>query len=429
MQDYLRAQGIDPYSDEGRSLMGLASAAIGAAVGGGAGASTALQGDQFNRQLHETEKQRIKTLAAGDPQREADLSAAACALVHCSAEYAKDSPEYAYYSQLEALGNQPQYADDRALLSQQTFSRMGVNIDGKATSITEGMFDYSFTDRAFDGATLFDNSYGHPITRAGGALQAVGGGVTAATGAVLAAGGAAACPESLGAGCGVAISGTAIAFWGADQAQAGSRTAWNGSPTQTIGGYALQQAFGISPQAAEMLYGAVGVAGGFSLGTAAGNIPTLTTVKVYAPMASASADAEAGGFYLLNPTNYTTKAGGAVFWSGRTNGVGGADVAGKIASSQQGTTLEQLAEARGLNLPAWDPNNPASVQAWSSASQAYAESVSGSVNAVIGNSLRPGNVWETFELPALKANPNVTEIIRIDPVTGSKTIIFSRKQP
>ncbi|WP_201313832.1 hemagglutinin repeat-containing protein [Dyella sp. EPa41] len=63
MLDYLRQQGVDPYSAEGRSLMNLASAAIGGAAGGGAGAATALQGEQFNRQLHQTEIDWIKSNA------------------------------------------------------------------------------------------------------------------------------------------------------------------------------------------------------------------------------------------------------------------------------------------------------------------------------------------------------------------------------
>ncbi|MFC5583035.1 hemagglutinin repeat-containing protein [Rhodanobacter terrae] len=143
-------------------------------------------------------------------------------------------------------------------------------------------------------------------------------------------------------------------------------------------------------------------------------------------IANATADAEAGGYTVLNPDNYVTNSGQAVFWSGRTNGVGGAGTAGQFASSQGGTTLEQLAEANGINLPVWDPSNLASVQAWEIASQAYANNASGTVNAVIGNSLRPNNVWETVELPALKANPNVTQIIQTDPATGVSTVIFKR---
>src|SRR5699024_3395208 len=52
MEQYLVAHHINPDSPKGRSLMELASTAIGAAAGGGAGAATALQGEKYNRQLH-----------------------------------------------------------------------------------------------------------------------------------------------------------------------------------------------------------------------------------------------------------------------------------------------------------------------------------------------------------------------------------------
>lgn len=60
MQEYLWSQGINPDSSEGKALMELASAAIGGVVGGGAGAVTALQGEQYNRQLHPDETAWIK---------------------------------------------------------------------------------------------------------------------------------------------------------------------------------------------------------------------------------------------------------------------------------------------------------------------------------------------------------------------------------
>ena len=123
---------------------------------------------------------------------------------------------------------------------------------------------------------------------------------------------------------------------------------------------------------------------------------------------------------------FATGADEAVFWSGKTNGIGGVDVACNIASGCGGTTLEQLMQTRGITLPAWDASNPSVVAAWQNASRNFAVGASGDVKAVIGSTLRPGSVWETVELPALKANPNVTSITTIDPSTGVKTVIFKR---
>jgi filamentous hemagglutinin len=91
-----------------------------------------------------------------------------------------------------------------------------------------------------------------------------------------------------------------------------------------------------------------------------------------------------------------------------------------------GTTLETLIEQNGIQMPAWDASNPAVVQAWQNISAQYAAGASGSVRAVIGSNLRPGNVWETAELPTLMSNPNVTQITTIDPATGASKVIFTR---
>jgi hypothetical protein len=64
MQQYLTSQGVEPNSPAFNSMMEMASAAIGAAAGGGAGATTALNGDRYNRQLHPDERVLAKELAA-----------------------------------------------------------------------------------------------------------------------------------------------------------------------------------------------------------------------------------------------------------------------------------------------------------------------------------------------------------------------------
>ena len=116
----------------------------------------------------------------------------------------------------------------------------------------------------------------------------------------------------------------------------------------------------------------------------------------------------------------------AFFWSGRTDGIGGMDVAKKIAKNKGGVTLESTIDNTNIVMPEWDFNAPSSVTAWEEASNVYAEQVSGEIRAVVGSELRPGNIWENIELPRLKANPNVTKITTIDPKTGVEKIIFER---
>ncbi|ECB9786979.1 transposase [Listeria monocytogenes] len=117
----------------------------------------------------------------------------------------------------------------------------------------------------------------------------------------------------------------------------------------------------------------------------------------------------------------------AFFWSGRTEGVGGADIAADVAKSKGGVTLESTIGNKNIEMPDWDFNNPESMKAWDLASGSYAEQVSGEVRAVLGSDLRKGNIWENVELPRLKNNPNVTKITTIDPKTGLEKIIFERK--
>jgi filamentous hemagglutinin len=68
------------------------------------------------------------------------------------------------------------------------------------------------------------------------------------------------------------------------------------------------------------------------------------------------------------------------------------------------------------------------LKAWKAISAEYAAGTSGTVRVVLEKDLRPGNVWETAELPALKNIPRVERIIAIDPVTKVESEIFNRRK-
>jgi len=141
-----------------------------------------------------------------------------------------------------------------------------------------------------------------------------------------------------------------------------------------------------------------------------------------------------GPYQLPGPGLVTPPPDGAFFWSGRTSegvgigpvSAGGDGSADLFATSQGGTTLEGLLEENGVKPPLFDPADADSQEWWSQVSGMYAENVQGEVHAVVGANLRPGNVWETVELPRLIDNPNVTKIVVIDPETGLQKTIYER---
>lgn len=146
---------------------------------------------------------------------------------------------------------------------------------------------------------------------------------------------------------------------------------------------------------------------------------------------------DTGPYPLPEPSLLTTPSDGAFFWSGRSvdgTGIGpltagGNGAADLIAHGSRATTLESLLEQNGIQPPKWSPNDVHAENWWSAVSQMYAEKASGEVHAVIGSTLRPGNVWENVELPRLMENPNITRIIVIDPDTGIETTVFQRQDP
>ncbi|WP_211468421.1 hypothetical protein, partial [Collimonas silvisoli] len=286
---------MDLPKDLKQGLAQIAATALGAAIGGAAGAASGLNVEANNRQLHPEEKQRIHELANGNPTLEARLSAAACALAHCSAEYAVGSKEYNYYTQVEALGNSPDLAGERLKLSQQT-----------------AMFGYTttgvFSDANFDAGKRINNTY-QITTRTLGTLQAVGGAATAVAGAGITAGGAITCPET-GVGCLVAAGGVALTGWGLDQSKAGVSTSINGQVQPTIGGQALQSMFGISSGAAELLYGMVGGVAGIAADAALASrgAAVITT----APKVANGASGNSGILALNELTPVSPVASGGV---------------------------------------------------------------------------------------------------------------------
>ncbi|MEZ5749075.1 MAG: hypothetical protein R3D83_04050 [Caenibius sp.] len=126
----------------------------------------------------------------------------------------------------------------------------------------------------------------------------------------------------------------------------------------------------------------------------------------------------------LGKSALETKPGEATFWSGI--GRGGDKKAAGIARRNGGKTMEDIMLERGIDMPEWDADNPASVKAWKDASRMFAEGAKGDVKVVLGDQVRPDGIWNSIELPTLQNNPNVTSITAIDPNTGKQVLLYSR---
>ncbi|MBB4856399.1 hypothetical protein HNP40_003818 [Mycobacteroides chelonae] len=143
---------------------------------------------------------------------------------------------------------------------------------------------------------------------------------------------------------------------------------------------------------------------------------------------------ETGPYQLPERAKVATPPDGAFFWSGRNEAgtgigpisAGGNGAADLIADGSRATTLEGLLDSNGITPPRWSPTDEYAQRWWNGTSQMYAEGSSGEVRAVIGSDLRPGNVWQTVELPRLMENPNVSRVVVVDPDTGIETIVFQR---
>lgn len=150
------------------------------------------------------------------------------------------------------------------------------------------------------------------------------------------------------------------------------------------------------------------------------DVHDLDAMRVDAPRPRTTPGFHADG--TVKAEDFRTPRDGAYYWSGMYPRKGD-EIAGEIAASHGGTTLEQLIDARGIQMPQWDADNPDVVATWTRVSEAYASGASGEVRAVLGDNLRPGAVWWS-ELERLKANDAVTKVIRVHPDTLVETVIW-----
>ncbi|MBL0421694.1 hemagglutinin repeat-containing protein [Ramlibacter sp. AW1] len=227
-----------------QAVTGGLAVAIGGLAGGGnvPGAAAGVAVDLNNRQLHQAEKDRIKQLAGKDAEKEARLTAAACALVRCYAEYRETSETYQQLRQLADLGSREDFAGERSQLADQP-----------------GMFGYTRGDLAIDAGKQLNNTY-QIGTRAIGAGQAVLGGATVAAAAATAP---ASCATVVGCVATAAVVGMSV-----DAAYAGARQLVSGNPEATFLNEGLQ-GLGMSPEAAGWAEAALNVGTAVRVGVAA----------------------------------------------------------------------------------------------------------------------------------------------------------------
>jgi filamentous hemagglutinin len=280
---------VDPgrLSDAQKQTIVALSQVVGALAGGVAsgnlgganvGASVAENAVVNNRMLTPREVERIKELSEGDQEKQDRYVVAACAEVKCSAEFAEGSEAYNFFFALETEGNKPEYETERDLLSQQTQLVTTLDFRFPQESYVP-LFDYTWGDQFLDNVASLNTEWGNPLGRSLGALQ-----MTA--GAIVVPPGVGSCAETFGLGC-------LFAAWGADQAQAGASYVWTGSPAQTFGGLVLSQIPGVTPEAAELLYGAAGI----GIGVGASRLATAgagTPVRVYPLLDDAAKDGISG---------------------------------------------------------------------------------------------------------------------------------------
>ena len=187
-----------------QTLAQATAAALGGVVGGNAGLIAGLNVEANNRQLHQTESEKLTGLKQGkSPEEQQRLNAAACALVRCADGVPQSDPYYGLLKGLQEKG--ATYQDEMTAL------------------LKTGEFLYQpFWDAARDALTR----NGEVTQRAGGATGMLAGAVGVVGGGSLAASGAVGCGPTAGASCTLVPLGAYIAAVSNDQLHSGTQAAF-----------------------------------------------------------------------------------------------------------------------------------------------------------------------------------------------------------
>jgi hypothetical protein len=103
---------------------------------------------------------------------------------------------------------------------------------------------------------------------------------------------------------------------------------------------------------------------------------------------------------------------GSVFWSGRDSKLGEIlHFAVDFAKKKGGSTLDMIIRKEDLVVAASGTSEGNAF--WDKASGVFAKNAKGVVYVVMGDQIRPGNVWERVEFPALKVNKAVTKVVKV----------------
>ncbi|WP_211467560.1 hemagglutinin repeat-containing protein [Collimonas silvisoli] len=229
--DAIGKMGLPMSVTEG--LQQVAAAALGAVVGGGAGAASSVNVVANNLQLDPKQRAAMQRLMEGKSLSEQqDIVDAACALVHCSAGVPDSDKAKGILSDSQQAGQQLT-AQQQQLIATGVFPTYG-----SADAFTDALTYYQVPNRAT------------------GAVQGV-------TGAAIAVGSVTGgCATLVACGLGAVVAGTS-----ADYSYAGFKQLVDGNLAPTYGEQVLQS-FGMSPGTAALAYGVLnfgGAAGGAML--------------------------------------------------------------------------------------------------------------------------------------------------------------------